>query len=374
MSSYFPTSPMTRSRTFSPVILFHDHQYVKDGNGGLEHIHIPYGDPHYGRYIETHKKRIHRMLEHNEKFWTDVREYTEPLQTTTSPIASVTSSPTPPLYSAHDELASLSPRKRYRPYYIPRHHHHQQQQRRTSIATQYTNTAGSVLGDDTISVSSSSSSSPASPHSSSMPMAMMDSLSHPSTPTTPGHPPMTPTSSHHHHHHHPLAPPPSQRKQQQQQPTSNNNNNNSNLVKRRRGNLPKAVTAILREWLSRHKKHPYPTEDEKAALARQTNLTLNQISNWFINARRRILQPMLQKERQARMLGEEEDHTSTLDIFPYTEPTSRRGRKRSNASSTMDVDITKHGPKYGPTSYETNLKRRTSHQHPPAPPPPLRRR
>ncbi|KAI7863403.1 Homeodomain-like protein, partial [Spinellus fusiger] len=66
--------------------------------------------------------------------------------------------------------------------------------------------------------------------------------------------------------------------------------------KRRRGNLPKAVTAILREWLARHKKHPYPTEEEKAALARETRLTLNQISNWFINARRRILQPMLDRE------------------------------------------------------------------------------
>ncbi|KAG0175201.1 hypothetical protein DFQ30_010976 [Apophysomyces sp. BC1015] len=67
-------------------------------------------------------------------------------------------------------------------------------------------------------------------------------------------------------------------------------------MKRRRGNLPKAVTAILRDWLSKHKKHPYPTEEEKAALAKETSLTLNQISNWFINARRRILQPMLDQE------------------------------------------------------------------------------
>lgn len=39
--------------------------------------------------------------------------------------------------------------------------------------------------------------------------------------------------------------------------------------------------------------HPYPTEDEKRTLATQTNLTLLQVNNWFINARRRILQPML---------------------------------------------------------------------------------
>lgn len=79
--------------------------------------------------------------------------------------------------------------------------------------------------------------------------------------------------------------------------------------KRRRGNLPKAVTAILRDWLSRHKKHPYPTEEEKASLATETNLNLNQISNWFINARRRILQPMLEQE---------EEEKNELDIImPY---------------------------------------------------------
>lgn len=39
--------------------------------------------------------------------------------------------------------------------------------------------------------------------------------------------------------------------------------------------------------------HPYPTEDEKRNIAAQTNLTLLQVNNWFINARRRILQPML---------------------------------------------------------------------------------
>ncbi|KAI7848546.1 hypothetical protein BDC45DRAFT_561566 [Circinella umbellata] len=357
MSSYLPTSP-TRSRTFSPVILFHDHQFSKNNNGGLQHIHIPYGDPHYGQYIETHKKRIHRMLEHNEKFWTDIREYSE-IQA--SPIPSVASSPTPPLYS-HDELLS-SPRnnRRYRPYYMSRKQQ-QQMSRRTSTATHYTNTAGSVIGDDSLSISSSSTSSPASPHSSSTPMPLMDNPSHPSLPPTT---PTTPTSVIPLHHH------PSHRKQplpSPTTPTTSNSGSNNNLVKRRRGNLPKAVTAILREWLSRHKKHPYPTEDEKAALARQTNLTLNQISNWFINARRRILQPMLQKERQARMLGEEEDH-GTLDILPYAAgrdelpPSIRRGRKRSSSSS-IDVDITKHGPKYGP-SYETatSIKRRTGHQH-----------
>ncbi|ORZ09161.1 hypothetical protein BCR42DRAFT_455093 [Absidia repens] len=71
---------------------------------------------------------------------------------------------------------------------------------------------------------------------------------------------------------------------------------NSEPKKRRRGNLPKEVTEFLKRWLVQHKKHPYPSEKEKIDLAHQTGLTVNQISNWFINARRRILQPMLESE------------------------------------------------------------------------------
>lgn len=68
--------------------------------------------------------------------------------------------------------------------------------------------------------------------------------------------------------------------------------------KKRRGNLPKAATNLLKKWLMEHLYHPYPTEDEKMSLSQQTSLSLNQISNWFINARRRILQPMLENMRQ----------------------------------------------------------------------------
>ncbi|KAN0063612.1 homeodomain superfamily [Thecaphora frezii] len=60
---------------------------------------------------------------------------------------------------------------------------------------------------------------------------------------------------------------------------------------RRRGKLPKPVTDLLKSWLLDHASHPYPTEDEKRSLCSMTGLTLQQVSNWFINARRRILLP-----------------------------------------------------------------------------------
>ena len=46
---------------------------------------------------------------------------------------------------------------------------------------------------------------------------------------------------------------------------------------------------LLKQWLFAHSYHPYPNDEEKSELCYQTNLTLQQLNNWFINARRRIL-------------------------------------------------------------------------------------
>lgn len=44
---------------------------------------------------------------------------------------------------------------------------------------------------------------------------------------------------------------------------------------------------ILKNWLSTHSRHPYPTEDEKDMLQKQTGLNKTQITNWLANSRRR---------------------------------------------------------------------------------------
>uniref|UniRef100_T1DBK9 PREP-2 n=1 Tax=Dendrocoelum lacteum TaxID=27895 RepID=T1DBK9_9PLAT len=76
-------------------------------------------------------------------------------------------------------------------------------------------------------------------------------------------------------------------------PNSDVYNNLIDPSKQKRGVLPKKATQIMKQWLFQHLVHPYPTEDEKRQVAHQTNLTMLQVNNWFINARRRILQPML---------------------------------------------------------------------------------
>ncbi|KAI0317633.1 hypothetical protein OF83DRAFT_1120209 [Amylostereum chailletii] len=69
----------------------------------------------------------------------------------------------------------------------------------------------------------------------------------------------------------------------------------SSLVERpqkKRGKLPKPTTDFLKDWLHRHSDHPYPSEEEKKQLCAATGLSMSQVSNWMINARRRILAPV----------------------------------------------------------------------------------
>ncbi|PIB02819.1 hypothetical protein CB0940_11718 [Cercospora beticola] len=51
--------------------------------------------------------------------------------------------------------------------------------------------------------------------------------------------------------------------------------------------FPRQAVKVLRDWLDAHADNPYPSEEEKAHLERQTELKPSQIANWLANARRR---------------------------------------------------------------------------------------
>jgi len=68
---------------------------------------------------------------------------------------------------------------------------------------------------------------------------------------------------------------------------------------KKRGIFSKVATNILRAWLFQHLTHPYPSEDQKKQLAQDTGLSILQVNNWFINARRRIVQPMIDQSNRA---------------------------------------------------------------------------
>lgn len=71
---------------------------------------------------------------------------------------------------------------------------------------------------------------------------------------------------------------------------SNQTVSNNKVTKKtstKRSNLPKRTVEILNNWLLNHLHDPYPSPEEKMELLEQTGLTKVQLSNWFINVRRR---------------------------------------------------------------------------------------
>ncbi|KAI0847789.1 hypothetical protein F5Y00DRAFT_110676 [Daldinia vernicosa] len=111
--------------------------------------------------------------------------------------------------------------------------------------------------------------------------------------------------------------------------------------RKRRGNLPKETTDKLRAWFHSHLSHPYPTEEEKQQLMKQTGLQLNQISNWFINARRRQLPSMINNARAEAdamtVRGAENNLIPSTERADYD--TDGRLLSDEEAGATRDVEI-----------------------------------
>ncbi|XP_075512520.1 BEL1-like homeodomain protein 1 [Primulina tabacum] len=73
--------------------------------------------------------------------------------------------------------------------------------------------------------------------------------------------------------------------------------------------LPERAVSVLRAWLFEHFLHPYPKDSDKNMMAKQTGLTRNQVSNWFINARVRLWKPMVEEMYLEEMKNQQQIHS-----------------------------------------------------------------
>ncbi|GER54392.1 BEL1-like homeodomain protein [Striga asiatica] len=99
--------------------------------------------------------------------------------------------------------------------------------------------------------------------------------------------------------------------------------------------LPEHAVTVLRSWLFEHFLHPYPTDTDKVMLAKQTGLSRNQVSNWFINARVRLWKPMVEEIHtlETRQQGQNSSEQSPNN-------SSNRPVEHENQSKRTREDIT----------------------------------
>jgi hypothetical protein len=76
-------------------------------------------------------------------------------------------------------------------------------------------------------------------------------------------------------------------------PKSNKNHNNN---KRKSTCLPPETVEYLKAWMMSpaHIAHPYPTEQEKLEIMADTGIELKQLTNWFVNNRKRFWKPQVE--------------------------------------------------------------------------------
>ncbi|KAE8686004.1 BEL1-like homeodomain protein 4 [Hibiscus syriacus] len=103
--------------------------------------------------------------------------------------------------------------------------------------------------------------------------------------------------------------------------------------------LPERSVYILRAWLFEHFLHPYPSDADKLLLARQTGLSKNQVSNWFINARVRLWKPMVEDMYQQEIKEEDEDdnESNNSDNAQKSTPSTTAGLAAASTPSAPEA-------------------------------------
>ncbi|RCV17450.1 hypothetical protein SETIT_3G220700v2 [Setaria italica] len=128
-----------------------------------------------------------------------------------------------------------------------------------------------------------------------------------------------------------------------------------NIWRPQRG-LPERAVSVLRSWLFEHFLHPYPTDSDKQMLAKQTGLTRNQVSNWFINARVRLWKPMVEEIHNLEMRQQHKNpsldknqmgmqqtqHSSDSSGKPSDPSSSQRGQNSGTTTRNLSSPASRH--------------------------------
>ncbi|KAJ3538058.1 hypothetical protein NM208_g6067 [Fusarium decemcellulare] len=111
---------------------------------------------------------------------------------------------------------------------------------------------------------------------------------------------------------------------------------------------------VLRQWVSAHSDHPFPSDQEKDVLQNRTGLNKTQILNWLANARRR-------GKIQARPLpgspqcGQSPTSSTHAIDIPRRKPTPRRARSLATTTGLV-IHAAADGIAMGASSTTSDMK------------------
>lgn len=89
------------------------------------------------------------------------------------------------------------------------------------------------------------------------------------------------------------------------------------------GHISAEARRILDNWMFEHRYYCYPSKLEKQQLSVATNLSIQRISNWFVNSRRRSLPKMIESDGK------------NVNDFIITRKRQKAATARAAATSTM---------------------------------------
>ena len=117
----------------------------------------------------------------------------------------------------------------------------------------------------------------------------------------------------------------------------------SRTERQRRNRLPSSALSILWDFVRTHKNNPYPTNQQKEYLVRQTKLTMTQIRNWFTNTRKRKLNQTPDSDDEFSLGSEGDYYSLPSSTSDDTTTHHRRGRKKklkSHESTLFSIPST----------------------------------
>jgi hypothetical protein len=120
----------------------------------------------------------------------------------------------------------------------------------------------------------------------------------------------------------------------------------STKMKKKSSTLPPETVQYLKDWMMspEHIAHPYPTETEKREIMEATGIELKQLTNWFVNNRKRYWKPRVearlkeqhQQEGKLNIIKRDGSLLSLADIAISSTPPSPRPKRTSNCTSPVE--------------------------------------